>query len=174
MIFSTWTIHALRGARRLLEDRKDIELAQQGLLNAAHSVAHTEIIRAGEICEGLIIYRAMELNPELFQKIYVDVMTKRKNRKTLQLAMQAIEAYLEEHYQSYLKPLLAYLKKEDRVVALSEIGDHFAYSQVHPWHLESACEWLGRKGKLQKFSAPFRLTKRSQEEVEEPAYYLEA
>ena len=55
----------------------------------------------------------------------------------------------------------------------SEIGDDFAFSQVHPWHLESACEWLERKGVLQKVSAPFKLTKRSQEQVEEPAYFLD-
>ena len=51
--------------------------------------------------------------------------------------------------------------------------DHFAFSQLHPWHLESACEWLERKGLLQKLSAPFKLTKRSQERVEEPAYFLD-
>jgi uncharacterized protein len=58
-------------------------------------------------------------------------------------------------------------------VPLSEISDHFAFSQLHPWHLESACEWLERKGRLQKVSAPFKLTKRSQEQVEEPAYFLD-
>jgi uncharacterized protein len=64
-------------------------------------------------------------------------------------------------------------KKQNRVVPLSEISDHFAFSQLHPWHLESACEWLERKGLLQKLSAPFKLTKRSQEQVEEPAYYFD-
>jgi hypothetical protein len=52
------------------------------------------------------------------------------------------------------------------------MGDHFAFSQVHPWHLESACEWLGGKGLLEKVSAPFKLTKRSLERVEEPAYFF--
>jgi hypothetical protein len=52
------------------------------------------------------------------------------------------------------------------------MSDHFAFSQVHPGHLEAACEWLERKGLLEKVSAPFKLTKRSLERVEEPAYFF--
>ena len=69
--------------------------------------------------------------------------------------------------------LLSFLKKQNRVVPLSEISDHFAFSQLYPGHLESACEWLERKGLLEKVSAPFKLTKRSQQQVEEPAYLLD-
>jgi hypothetical protein len=171
--FSTWTIHAQRGAQLRLAKKKDLDLAQQQVLEAAHSVAHTEIIRRGEICEGDVIYRAIEGNPELFQAIYLDVLAKRKNRKVLETALDAIDAYLDEHYERHLKPLLAFLKKENRVLPLSEIGDHFAFSQLHPWHLASACEWLHRKGRLEKLSAPFKLTKRSRESTEEPAYLLD-
>jgi hypothetical protein len=91
----------------------------------------------------------------------------------LSRALDAIDGYLDKHYQVHLKPLLAFLKKQNRVVPLSEIGDQFAFSQLHPWHLESACEWLERKGLLEKVSAPFKLTKRSSEQVEEPAYFLD-
>ena len=70
--------------------------------------------------------------------------------------------------------MLGYLKKQSRVVPLSEVSDHFASSQLYPWHLESACEWLERKGQLQKLSAPFKLTKRGPERVEEPAYFLDS
>jgi hypothetical protein len=172
LTFSTWTIHAQRHARKRLDIKGDLELAAQDTLGAAHSVAHTEIIRRGEVCEQDVIYRAIEGAPELFQTIYLDVLAKRKNRRVLSAALDAIEGYLDEHYQAHLKPLLDFLKKENRVVPLSEIGDHFAFSQMHPGHLESACEWLERKGLVEKVSAPFKLTKRSQEQVEEPAYTL--
>ena len=173
LTFSTWTIHAVRHARKRLELKGDVELAAQGAVEAAHSVAYTEIIRRGEVWEGDVIYRAMEGAPKLFKTIYLDVLAKRKNKRVLTAALDAIDAYLEGHYEEHLKPLLAYLKKQNRVVPLSEIGDHFAYSQLYPWHLESACEWLERKGRLQKVSAPFKLTKRSQQQVEEPAYFLD-
>src|SRR5271170_995032 len=173
LTFSTWTIHAHRHARKRLEIKGDLELAAQETLGAAHSVAHTEIIRRGQVWEEDVIYRAIEGSPELFQTIYLDVLSRRKNRRVLRAALDAIDGYLDKHYQAYLKPLLAYLKKQNRVVPLSEISDNFAFSQLHPWHLESACEWLERKGLLQKLSAPFKLTKRSRESVEEPAYLLD-
>ncbi|MFN0053113.1 MAG: hypothetical protein ACKV0T_13085 [Planctomycetales bacterium] len=174
LLFSTWTIHALRQARKRLDLKGDLELAAQETLEAAHSVAHTEIIRRGEVWEQDVIYRALEGAPGLFRTIYLDVLARRKNRRVLSAALDAIEQYLDRHYAAHLKPLLAYLKKQNRVVPLSEIGDFFAFSQVHPWHLESACEWLERKGVLQKVSAPFKLTKRSLQQVEEPAYFLDA
>ncbi|MDA1231155.1 MAG: hypothetical protein O2856_10305 [Planctomycetota bacterium] len=173
LAFSTWTIHAQRHARKRLEIRQDLELAFQDILNAAHSIACTEIIRAGEICEQDVIYRAIEHAPDLFQVIYLDVLAKRKSKKTLQAALDRIDEYLDNNYKTHLKPLLQYLNKENRVVPLSEISDHFAFSQVYPQHLESACEWLERKGQLEKVSAPFKLTKRSQYEVEEPAYLMD-
>jgi len=173
LTFSTWTIYAHRHARKRLDLKGDLELAAQETLEAAHSVAHTEIIRRGEVWEEDVIYRAIEGAPALFQTIYLDVLAKRKKRRVLSTALDAIDGYLDKHYQVHLKPLLAYLKKQNRVVPLSEMGDNFAYSQLHPWHLESACEWLERKGLLEKVSAPFKLTKRSQEQVEEPAYFLD-
>jgi uncharacterized protein len=174
LTFSTWTIHAHRHARKRLDIKKDLALAAQETLSAAHSVAHTEIIRQGEVWEQEVIYRAMERNPALFQTIYLDVLQKPKNRRVLSTALDAIDGYLDRNYQAHLRPLLSYLKKQSRVVPLSEISDQFAFSQLHPWHLESACEWLERKGLLQKLSVPFKLTKRSLERVEEPAYLLDS
>jgi hypothetical protein len=173
LTFSTWTIHAHRQARKRLDIKGDLELAAQETLGAAHSVAHTEIIRQGQVWEQDVIYRALAGDPALFQTIYLDVLSKRKNRRVLTTALDAIDGYLDKHYQAHLGPLLGYLKKQSRVVPLSEISDHFAFSQLHPWHLESACEWLERKGLLQKLSAPFKLTKRSLQRVEEPAYFLD-
>ncbi len=173
LTFSTWTIHAHRHARKRLDIKGDLELAAQEILGAAHSVAHTEIIRKGQLWEQDVIYRAIEGDPELFQTIYLDVLARRKNRRVLSRALDAIDAYLDKHYRAHLKPLLDYLEKQNRVVPLSEMSDRFAFSQLHPWHLESACEWLERKGLLEKVSAPFKLTKRSLERVEEPAYFLD-
>jgi hypothetical protein len=173
LTFSTWTIHAHRHARKRLDIKGDVELAAQDTLGAAHSVAHTEIIRRGQVWEQDVIYRAIEGAPALFQTIYLDVLAKRKNRRVLSKALDAIDGYLDKHYQAHLKPLLSFLKKQNRLVPLSEMSDHFAFSQLYPWHLESACEWLEGKGLLQKLSAPFKLTKRGQDRVEEPAYSLD-
>jgi hypothetical protein len=172
LTFSTWTIHAHRHARKRLDVKGDLELAAQEIVGAAHSVAHTEIIRQGQVWEQDVIYRGIDGAPELFQTIYLDVLARRRNRRVLSKALDAIDAYLDQHYRAHLKPLLDYFKKQNRVVPLSEVSDHFAFSQVRPWHLESACEWLERKGLLEKVSAPFKLTRRSLGRVEEPAYFF--
>ena len=172
LAFSAWTIHAARHARKRLELKDDIDLAAQEVLWAAHSVAHTEIIRRGEVWEGDVIYRAIEGDRALFQTIYLDVLANPRDKRVLSAALDAVDGYLAGHHEAHLKPLLAFLRKEKRVLPLSEISDHFAFSQLYPWHLESACEWLEEKGMLQKLAAPFKLTRRRLERVEEPAYSL--
>lgn len=172
LVVSTWVIWAHRHAVRRLAAKNDVPLAAQEVLHAAHAVAHLEIVRHGEVWEQEAIYRAIEYEPQLFQTIYLDVITKRKSKKVLTAAFERIDEYLDQHAESDLRPLLKFLRRESRVVPLSEIADHFAHSQLYPWHLEYASEWLERKGRLEKVSAPFQITKKSLVEVEEPAYFL--
>src|SRR5215831_8538162 len=47
-IATTWLIHSQRHARRLLEDRQDLELTFQELLSCAHCVGAAEVIAGGE------------------------------------------------------------------------------------------------------------------------------
>ena len=170
----TWAIHAHRHTHKLLNVKGDLDLARQSMLWVAYSLAAIEIILRGEVHEQEIIYRAMEYNPDMFQVVYSDILNKRKSKKVVQTALDLVGKYLEEKADSYLKPLLHFLKKQQRVVPLSEISDHFAHTQLYPWHLESACEWMEQKGRLEKLATPFKLTTKSRVEVEEPAYYYDA
>jgi hypothetical protein len=169
-IATTWLIHSLRHARRLLEDEKDLDLAFQELLCSAHCVAAAEVIVAGEVHEDLLINRALQLAPAVMQDLYVDLLKGSRSGSRLGKKLAGFEAYLEKHADVRLQPVLRYLKKEKRLVPLSELSDYFAHSQLFPWHLESACEWLEARGRIGEFSAPFALTKLSRVEVEEPAY----
>lgn len=169
-IATTWLIHAHRHASRLLTIQRDLELTFQELLEAAHYVAAAEVIVSGQVNEGLLIHRGLELVPELMREIYVNLLSGPRTAKSLGKILDTLEGYLEKHGETRLQPVLRYLRKEKRLVPLSELSDHFAYSQLYPWHLESACEWLEEKKSLGKFSAPFGLTKMSRVEVEEPAY----
>lgn len=171
---TTWAIHAHRHAEKLLSIKEDLELARQEVFGAAHSLAAIEIILQGEVYEQEIIYKAIEINPGLFQVIYLDLLAGPGSAELLRGALDRINDYLEEHGDRHLKPLLHYLAKQKRVVPLSEISDHFAYTQLYPWHLESACEWLESKGRLEKLATPFKLTTKSRIDVEEPAYFYDA
>ena len=166
-----WAIHAARHARKQLEVKRDLQLARQTLLWGAHSMAAMEIVRAQEVYEQEPISRAIELHPELFRQVYLEVLAK-KSKSVLRSALAALEEYLEERWQDNLKPLIHYLRKRSTVVPLTELIEHFAFSQLYPWHLESACEWLEQKGLVEKQSSPFKLTKKSRTDVEEPAYMI--
>lgn len=169
-IATTWLIHSVRHAMRLLEDEKDMELAFQELLGCAHCVAAAEVIAAGEVHEGLTINRALQLAPAVMQDLYLDLLKTSRTGPKLAKKLAGFEAYMEKHADVRLQPVLRYLKKEKRLVPLSELSDYFAHSQLFPWHLESACEWLDQRQRIGKFSAPFALTKLSRVETEEPAY----
>ena len=54
-IATTWLIHTIRHATRLLEPQRDLDLAFQELLGGAHCVAAAEVIASGEVNEGLLI-----------------------------------------------------------------------------------------------------------------------
>jgi hypothetical protein len=172
-IATTWLIHTHRHAARLLDDERDLELAFQELIGGAHCVAAAEVIKSGEVQEGLLIHRGIELAPAIMREVYLDLLAAPRTAENLGKVLAVLDRYLKEHAEVRLRPVLRYLRKEKRLVPLSELADHFAHSQLYPWHLEAACEWLERKGRLGKFSAPFGLTKMSRVEVEEPAYLCE-
>jgi hypothetical protein len=172
-IATTWLIHCHRHTRDLLEHKDDLDLVFQDLIGCAHCVAAAEVIAAGEVFEGIMIHRALKLAPAIMKDVYLDLLKGARTAARFRKKLAAFEAYMEKHAETRLAPVLRYLRKEKRLVPLSELSDHFAHSQLYPWHLESACEWLERKGLISKFSAPFGLTKLSRVEVEEPAYLIE-
>ena len=173
LIATTWIIESARYARKRIERKDDLELGYEAILWAVHSIAAAEVIEAGEVYEHAAIYKAIELKPGLFQQIYLDLLGKKRNKKSLLAVLDVIDEYIDQHADRNLKPLFDYLKKQTGTTPLSHISEHFAHSQLYPWHLESACEWLERNGVLEKLALPFKITKKSRVEVEEPAYFYE-
>ena len=173
LIATTWIIGSAQYARKRIERKGDLELGFEDILWAAHSIASVEVINDGEVYEHAAIYKAIDLCPDLFAEIYTDLLTKKRTKKRLLAALDRIDEYLSEHAEQNLQPLLKFLKKSKRIVPLTEIADHFSHSQLYPGHLESACEWLEREGIVEKLTMPFRITKRSRVDVEEPAYFYD-
>ncbi len=171
---AAWLTHARRHALDCLGYRKSPTLAVQSILWCAHAIACLEIIAAGEVYEDVIIDKAVADRPELFGPIYTDLLARKPTKPLVETGLNQIEQYLESHRTALFKPIVDYLRKNARVTPLSEMCDHFAYTQLYPWHLETACEYLRDCGTLEKVATPFHLTKRSLVEVEEPAYFLDA
>lgn len=169
---TTWIIWGTKHLRNRLEFNRDLNQARTDLLWIAHSVAAYEVVNAGEVYEEECIQRGLESNPELLNKIYLENLAKKPTKKFLKECLQGVLDFLDSIVAESLEPILHFLRKQKRTVAFSEICDQFAYSQLYPWHLESACDWLEEHGALEKVSAPFKMTKKSRTSVEEPAYFL--
>jgi hypothetical protein len=173
MISTTWVIGSARYARKRIERKQDLELGFEAIIWAVHSIACVEVINDGKVHEHAAIYKALELEPELFKTIYTDLISKKRTKKNLLAVIDRIDEYIEQHAEKNLQPLLKFLKKSKRTVPFSEISDHFAHSQIYPRHLEAACEWLEREGIVEKLALPFKVTKKSRVDVEEPAYFYD-
>ena len=174
LVATTWVMGAARYARKRIERKDDLELGYEGILWAVHSIAALEVINNGEVYERAAIYKAIDLKPDLFQEIYLDLLGKKRTKKRLLDVLETIDNYIESNAKKNLKPLLHFLTKENRVVPMSQISEHFAHSQLYPWHIESACEWMERNGMIEKLAEPFKITKKSRVDVEEPAYFYDA
>ncbi len=173
LIATTWIISAARYARKRIELKDDLDLGFEGIIWAVHSMAAVEVIKEGEVHEHAAIYKALELKPKLFKKVYLDLLSKKRTKKLLLATLDTIDEYVDEHAEVNLKPLTHFLSKQKATVPLSQISEHFAHSQLYPWHIESACEWMERNDLLEKHATPFKITKKSRVEVEEPAYFYE-
>src|SRR5215831_1256274 len=74
-IATTWLIHAHRHATHLIEYDQDLDLLFQELLGGAHCIAAAEVIASGEVHEGLLIHRGLELAPALMREVYSELLT---------------------------------------------------------------------------------------------------
>src|SRR5215471_6595788 len=114
-IATTWLIHCHRHASRLLGVKPDLNLAFQELLGCAHCVAAAEVIASGEVHEGLVIHRALELVPKIMKELYVDLLAGSRTAQRLKKKLSGFEEYLEKHAEVRLRPVLQYLRKEKRL-----------------------------------------------------------
>ena len=174
LIVTGWVAHEIRHTRRLLEIKKDVERAWQSALHAAHALAAAHVVLHGEICETHAMYRALELAPELFAVVYTSLLAAGPSEAAIGTALKAGEEWLDANVETNMEPVLSFLRRQRRAAPLSELADRFAYSQLYPWHLEAACEWLARNGRLEKLAADVLLTKKSRVHLEEPAYFIDA
>jgi len=66
--------------------------------------------------------------------------------------------------------VLDYLAEQDGIRSASELEAHFR-KKVPGGEIFWVCEWLARKGIVERVSAPVRLTRKSLVTLQEPAYY---
>ena len=166
-------IYTLTKAEKWLCVKHDTEYAFLWLMYSVNGLAKMETLRHNRLTTREMIPQAQKLNPELFQKVYTDLIAApQKDEITLTAVLATFHDYLETHVEEFARPMLHYLRGQERPVPSSEIHRYFD-RHTSGADLGNLLEWLAERGTLQIVPSPLRLTDKSPlAVVEEAAYYL--
>jgi hypothetical protein len=157
-------------AHKWLITRGDLDYTALWILYAATSLAQIEVLSAGLLVDREVIPQAQRLNPALFNTVYTDLLNTRKSRKSVEAALGAIDGYLEERAMRLFGLIIEYLEEARELRSATEIDAHFA-RHFGVEDVTTACEYLADRGLLGKASTPVRLTRRSNVDVQELAFF---
>jgi uncharacterized protein len=160
-------------AHKWLLTRGDLDYTALWILYAATPLAQIEVIRRKLLADREVIPQAMKLNPGFFKTVYVDLLNRKKTRKNVEAALRAMDDYLAEHAVALFKPVIDHLREVGEARSCSEIEGHFQRNHDVSG-VTAACEYLADQGLIGKASTAVQLTKKSNIEVQELAFfYLE-
>ena len=157
-------------ARKWLVTRGDLEYASLWILYAATPLAQMEVIGRGLLLDREVLPQAATLNPAFFRIIYTDVLNARKTKAGVVAALAAIDEYVAVRARNAFAPIIEYLREVGEARSCREIEDHFTRHFNAPG-VTIACEYLADEGILGKASTAARLTKKSNVDVQELAFY---
>jgi hypothetical protein len=149
--------------------RGDLDYTALWILYAATSFARIEVINARQLADREVIPQAMKLNPAFFKTVYSDLLNAKKTRKSVQAALDAIDAYLGQRATSLFRLVLEHLGEAAEARSATEIE---AYFKRH-FDIEgvtTACEYLADQGLVGKVSTTVQLTRMSNVLVQELAF----
>jgi predicted nucleotidyltransferase len=166
-------IHALaciHKAHKWFVTRADLDYTALWILYAATPLAKIEIISRGLLADREVVPQAAALNREFFTIIYTEMLNARKTTGTVHAALDTIDAYVGERADLLFAPLIEYLHDAGEARSASEIEAHFT-RQFNVSGVTTACEYLADQGRIGKASIAARLTKRSNADVQELAFF---
>lgn len=166
----TGVLPPLYKARKWFVTRKDADYSALWILYAATPLARIEVIGAGQLADREVIPQAMLLNPAFFKTVYHDVLNEKKTLEAVEAALDAIDEYLADRTTLLYGPVLEHLRDVGEARSATEIEDHFARN-FGVSHVTTVCEYLADRGLLAKASVPVKLTRRSNVEVQEMAFF---
>jgi predicted nucleotidyltransferase len=156
-------------ARKWLVTRGDLNYTALWVLYAATALAQMEVIGRRLLADREVIPQALKLNPKFFEIVYTSMLNGKKTSKNVENALDAIDAYLTERVALF-DPIIEHLRDVGEARSCTEIEDHFERN-FGIGGITTACEYLADQGRIGKASAPVKLTKRSNIEVQELAFF---
>ena len=167
---ATSALTAIYKAHKFFVTRGDLDYTALWILYAATPLAQVEVIGARLLADREVIPQAMKLNPAFFKTVYADLLNAKKTRTSVQTALDAIDRYITERAATLFGPVIDYLREIGEARGSSEIEDHFKRN-FDMSGVTTVCEYLSDQGIIGKASTATRLTKKSNIEVQELAFF---
>lgn len=163
---------AIYKAHKFFLTRGDLDYTALWILAAATSLAQIEVVGARLLADREVILQAMKLNPAFFQAIYSDLLNAKKTKRNVQAALDAMDRYMAERAVKLFALVIEHLGEVGEARSCTEIEDHFKRN-YNIEGMTTACEYLADQGLIGKASTAVRLTKKSNIEVQELAFFYQ-
>jgi hypothetical protein len=157
-------------ARKWFVTRCDLDYSALWILYAATPLAQIEVISQRLVPDREVIPQAAALNPSLFNVIYTGLLNTPKTLEAVGGALDLIDAYLAERAAALFRPVLDHLREVGEARSSRDLEDHFT-RHMNLSGVTTVCEYLADQQMLGKASAPVRLTRTSNVEVQELAFF---
>jgi hypothetical protein len=167
---ATSALPVIYKAHKWLTTRGDLNYTALWILYAATPLAKIEIIGRRLLADREVLPQAMELNPAFFKTVYSDLLNTKKTIKNVTAALDAIDRYIAERATTLFAPVLDYLRDVRETRSCTEIENHFERN-LGVGGVTTACEYLADQGLIGKASTATRLTKKSNIDVQELAFF---
>jgi predicted nucleotidyltransferase len=167
---ATCALPPIYKANKWFVTRGDLDYTALWILYAATPLAQVEVIGARLLADREVIPQAMKVNPSFFKVVYADLLNTKKTRKNVQAALQAIEHYLAQRAPTLFRPVIDHLREAGEARSCAEIEDHFKRN-FDVEGVTLACEYLADQRLIGKASATVPLTKKSNIQVQQLAFF---
>jgi predicted nucleotidyltransferase len=167
---ATHALPAIDKAHKWFVTRGDLDYTALWLLYAATPLAQVEVIGAGQLVDREVIPQAIRINPSFFKTIYIDLLNTPKTRDCVGAALNTVDAYVAERATAVFGPIIDHLREVGEARSCREIEDHFKRN-FDVSGVTIACEYLADCGLIGKASTAVRLTKKSNVDVQELAFF---
>jgi predicted nucleotidyltransferase len=157
-------------AHKWFVTRRDLEYTALWILYAATPLAQVEVISRRLLADREVIPQAMALNPAFFKTVYTDLLNGKKTPQNVQRALDATDTYVADRATTLFAPVIDHLREIGEARSSSEIEHHFD-RHFGMAGVTTACEYLADQGLIGKASASVRLTKKSNVDVQELAFF---
>jgi hypothetical protein len=150
--------------------RADLDYTALWILYAATPLAQIEVIGRRQLADREVIPQALALNPSFFRIIYTDLLNAKKTKATVQRALDAVDTYMAERATTVFSLVIEHLREVGEARSCTEIETHFKRN-FDIGDVTTVCEYLADRELIGKAATPVRLTKRSNVEVQELAFF---